>query len=106
MEQPTSCARFEKGMELLSKRWIGLIVHRLLPGPSRFCAIESAIPISARLLSDRLKYLENEGIVRREVFPDTPVRVEYSLTEKGRALEPVVRAIEAWSYRYIDPSCE
>jgi DNA-binding HxlR family transcriptional regulator len=89
-------------MNLVNKRWTALIVHQLLNGPVRFCAIEAAIPISARLLSERLKEMENEGVVRRDVYPETPVRIEYSLTDKGRALEPVIRAIEQWSYRWID----
>lgn len=104
MKQPPSPRpRFEMGMNIVSKRWTGLIVHRLLSGPERFCTIEAAIPISARLLSERLKDLESEGIVRRDVFPETPVRIEYSLTDKGKALEPVVRAIEEWSNRWIEP---
>ncbi len=83
MEQSSLCPRFEKGMQIISKRWIGLIIHQLLSGPQRFCTIEDALPnISGRLLSERLKDLEHEGIVRREVFPETPVRIEYSLTKK------------------------
>jgi DNA-binding HxlR family transcriptional regulator len=87
---------------MLSKRWTGLIIHQLLTGPQRFCEIESALPISARLLSERLKDLENEGIVLRSVFPEIPVRIEYSLTEKGFALEPVIREIEKWSQAWVE----
>lgn len=90
-------------MSILNKRWTGLIVYQLLSGPQRFCAIEAALPISGRLLSERLKDLESEGIVNREVFPETPVRIEYSLTEKGLALEPALREIEEWSYRWVEP---
>lgn len=60
------------------------------------------IGISGKVLSDRLKDLEREGIVKREVFADTPVRIEYSLTEKGLALEPVIRDIETWSQQWVD----
>lgn len=102
MEQSSLCPRFERGMQIVSKRWIGLIIHQLLSGPQRFCTIEDALPnISGRLLSERLKDLEHEGIVRREVFPETPVRIEYSLTDKGLALEPVIREIEKWSSQWI-----
>jgi DNA-binding HxlR family transcriptional regulator len=90
-------------MQILSKRWAALIVYQLLSGPQRFCTIETALPISGRLLSERLKELELEGIVHREVYPETPVRIEYSLTDKGRALEPVVREIEKWSQAWIEP---
>lgn len=59
--------------------------------------MESTIGVSGRMLSERLKDLENEGIVKREVFPETPIRIEYSLTKKGRALEPIMKDIETWS---------
>lgn len=85
----------------MSQRWTGLVIYQLLSGPQRFCSIESSLPISGRLLSERLKDLEQEGIVKREVFPETPVRIEYSLTEKGMALEPLMRELEKWSTKWI-----
>lgn len=63
--------------------------------------MEASLPISGRLLSERLKELEKEGIVHREVIPETPVRIEYSLTEKGRALEPIITEIQNWSQEWI-----
>ncbi|MFJ8244924.1 winged helix-turn-helix transcriptional regulator [Peribacillus asahii] len=101
MNNTTICPRFEKGMQILSKRWTGLIVHQLLNGPQRFCRIEAAFPISGRILSERLKDLEQEGIVKRDVYPETPVRIEYSLTEKGLALAPVINEIQQWSLDWI-----
>jgi len=101
MDNTKLCPRFEKGMQILSKRWTGLIVSQLLNGPQRFCNIESSFPISGRILSERLKDLEQEGIVKREVYPETPVRIEYSLTEKGIALAPVIREIQNWSTDWI-----
>lgn len=104
MEQEVLCPRFEKGMQIVSKRWAGLIVFQLLKGPQRFSEIEAALPsISGRLLSERLKDLEQEGIVKREVFPETPVRIEYSLTEKGLALQPVITEITKWSQAWVQP---
>jgi DNA-binding HxlR family transcriptional regulator len=100
-QSSTLCPRFEKAMKILSQRWTGLVIYQLLTGPRRFCSIESALPISGRLLSERLKDLEQEGIVRREVFPETPVRIEYSLTEKGLAIEPLLREVEKWSQEWI-----
>ncbi|WP_371261467.1 winged helix-turn-helix transcriptional regulator [Bacillus sp. OV322] len=88
-------------MQIISKRWSGMIISQLLQGPQRFCNIESSFPISGRILSERLKDLEHEGIVKREVFPETPVRIEYSLTEKGIAIEPIIREIEKWSEQWI-----
>lgn len=103
MEQSsTLCPRFEKAMKMMSQRWTGLVIYQLLSGPQRFCSIESSLPISGRLLSERLKDLEQEGIVKREVFPETPVRIEYSLTDKGKALEPIIREIEKWSQTWIE----
>lgn len=101
MNKTTLCPRFEKGMQILSKRWSGLIVHQLLCGPQRFCNIEASFPISGRILSERLKDLEHEGIVKRDVYPETPVRIEYSLTEKGLALAPIIHEIEKWSTKWI-----
>ncbi len=96
------CPRFEKAMSILSQRWTGLIIYQLLGGPQRFCSLESSIGVSGRVLSERLKDLENEGIVKREVFPETPVRIEYSLTDKGVALEPLMRDIEKWSQAWLE----
>jgi DNA-binding HxlR family transcriptional regulator len=96
------CPRFEKAMTILSQRWTGMIIYQLLSGPQRFCTIESSVGVSGRVLSERLKDLENEGIVRREVHPETPVRIEYSLTEKGKALEPLMKEIEKWSQSWLE----
>ncbi|MGF2614715.1 helix-turn-helix transcriptional regulator [Rossellomorea vietnamensis] len=96
------CPRFEKAMGILSQRWTGIIVYQLLSGPQRFSAISSSTGVSNRVLSERLKDLENEGIVKREVYPETPVRIEYSLTEKGLALEPLIRDIEKWSQTWLE----
>lgn len=101
MNQSTLCPKFEKAMKLLSQRWSGLIIYQLLTGPQRFCTIESSLPVSGRVLSERLKDLEQEGIVKRDVYPETPVRIEYSLTEKGMAMEPVLREMEKWSQEWV-----
>lgn len=101
MEKSLICPRFEKAIGILSQRWTGLIIYQLLNGPQRFCSIESSIGISGKVLSDRLKDLENEGVVKREVYPETPVRIEYSLTEKGLAMEPLMKEIEKWSQSWL-----
>ena len=97
MKQPELCPRLSKAMELIGKRWTALIIYQLLDGPKRFNAIEHSLPISGRLLTERLKELEKEEIVFRKIYSEVPVRVEYSLTEKGKALESAVREIERWS---------
>ncbi|WP_172256903.1 winged helix-turn-helix transcriptional regulator [Saccharibacillus deserti] len=102
MKNSTLCPRFERGMQILSQRWNGLIIYRLLSGPQRFCNIQSAFPVSGRLLSERLKDLEKEGIVLRHVYPETPVRIEYELTDKGRALQSTIECIQGWSDEWIN----
>lgn len=88
-------------MELLGKRWTTLIIYQLLDGSKRFNEIESSLPISGRLLSERLKELEREGIVQRTLFSEVPVRVEYNLTDKGMALKNVITGIENWSKDWL-----
>src|SRR5262245_35455646 len=92
------CPVFHRAIELIGRRWTGAILRVLLGGPTRFSEIAAAVPgLSDRLLSERLKELEAEGIVVRTVYPETPVRVEYALTEKGRDLEGVVTAVSTWA---------
>jgi DNA-binding HxlR family transcriptional regulator len=96
------CPRYEHAAQLLGKRWTGLLLDALLEGPRRFCELTSLVEgLSDRVLSDRLRELETEGIVQRIVYPQIPVRVEYQLTEKGRALKPVVDAIHIWAEQWI-----
>jgi DNA-binding HxlR family transcriptional regulator len=96
------CPRFEKAISILSQRWTALIIYQLLSGPQRNSTIKDGIGISGRLLSERLKDLEEEGIIERKVYPETPVRIEYSLTEKGYSLEPLMKHIEKWSQEWIE----
>lgn len=79
-----------------------MILYQLLSGPQRFSEIESALPVSGRLLSERLKELEEEGLVNRQIYAEVPIRVEYSLTEKGNALEPIIRGIQKWSEVWVE----
>ena len=97
------CARFHKAVELIGRRWSGAIIQILLQGPSRYAELRAAIPdITDRMLSERLRELEDEQIVARTVVPDTPVRVEYSLTAKGRALAPALSAIGNWAEKWVE----
>ncbi|MBY3619653.1 helix-turn-helix transcriptional regulator [Acinetobacter sp. CUI P1] len=106
MKSTDLCPQLQKSMDIIGRRWTGLIIYQLLQGPQRFNVIEAALPISGRLLSERLKELELEGIVLREVFPETPVRIQYSLTDKGLALETVIRDLQRWSKIWIDCSSD
>lgn len=103
MEVPAICPKFEKAIALLSQRWTALIIYQLLSGPQRFNEIQTAIGISGKVLSDRLKELEQKQIVQRNVIPETPVMIKYSLTEKGKAMKPIIHSIEYWSQQWVEP---
>jgi DNA-binding HxlR family transcriptional regulator len=101
------CGRFHAAVELIGRRWSGAVIHLLLKAPSRYAELRSAIPdITDRMLSERLRELEEEGIVARTVIPDTPVRVEYALTPKGRALGPALGALGQWAERWVTVKVE
>lgn len=101
MEQRELCPRLSKAMDLIGKRWVGLILYELLDGPQRFNQMQADLPISGRLLSERLKELEKEGIVDRHVYTEIPIRVEYSLTKKGMDLKDTIDEIEKWSKEWL-----
>lgn len=95
------CPNFEKAMHLISKRWVCLVLSELIKGKKRFSEMEASLPISGRLLSDRLKTLEKEGIIVRTIYSEYPIRVEYKLSEKGLALEPVITEIGRWAENWV-----
>ena len=98
---PALCTRFHHASELIGRRWTGAIIFVLLKSRCRFATLRDAIPeITDRMLSDRLQELELEGILERTVIPETPVRVEYALTKKGRALASAVDAIAEWAHKW------
>lgn len=99
----TFCPRYQHAVELLGRRWIGAIVRALMTDPRRFNELLATIPgLSDRLLTERLRELEREGLVRRRVAELRPVRVSYELTESGRSLDPVIRTIADWAERWVD----
>jgi DNA-binding HxlR family transcriptional regulator len=100
---PELCSRFHRASELIGRKWTGAIIFLMLKSRCRFATLRSAIPdITDRMLSERLHELEQEGIVERTVVPETPVRVEYSLTKKGRALGSAIEAISDWAHKWVD----
>jgi DNA-binding HxlR family transcriptional regulator len=99
------CQAYQKAVELLARPWTGLILSLLQGGPLRFSELEEGTHgIGAKTLSARLKELESRGIVAREVQPGPPVRVQYVLTDRGRAFEHVAAAIERWGRELIAAS--
>jgi len=102
---PELCSRFHHASELIGRRWTGAIIYVLLRTRCRFATLREAIPdITDRMLSERLQELEEEGIVERKVIPETPVRVEYTLTKKGRELSTAFQAISDWAERWVELS--
>ncbi len=96
--EPSRCPGYNRAAEIIGSRWAGAVVRAMLGGASRFSEIRAAIEgITDRVLSKRLKDLESQGILTREVFNDTPVRIEYHLTDRGRALSRVVDAMTEWA---------
>jgi DNA-binding HxlR family transcriptional regulator len=95
------CPHFHAAIELIGKRWTGAILSALTEGPQRFAELTRAVPgLSDRLLSQRLRELEEKGLVEREVEAGTPVRVTYSLTEKGADLGPAIGELKQWAKRW------
>lgn len=96
------CPRYQYAVELLGRRWVGAILRVLLGQPRRFNEIMAAIPgLSDRLLTERLRELETEGMVRRTVHDERPVRVTYELTACGESLEPIIRSVGEWAETWV-----
>ena len=97
------CPRFQFAIELIGRRWVGAILRVLVAGPARFNELLAAVPgLSDRLLSERLRELEEHGIVARVVAATRPLRVTYELTPCGRSLEEVVESIGSWAERWVE----
>ena len=98
------CPRFHAAIELIGRRWTGAIIYLLLQQRRRFAELRDAIPeITDRMLSERLQELEQEGVLERTVIPETPVRVEYALTKKGKALAGAIDAVGDWAQKWSVP---
>jgi DNA-binding HxlR family transcriptional regulator len=96
------CPAYHRAVELIGRRWTGAILRALLTDVRRFNDLAAVVPgLSDRMLAERLRELEAEDVVVRTVIPESPVRVEYSLTRKGRDLEVVVRAVAGWADTWV-----
>lgn len=98
------CPRYQYAIELVGRRWVGAILRVLNGGPRRFNELLTAVPgLSDRLLSERLRELEEAGLVERSVdAAERPPRITYSLSTSGKSLESVIDAIGAWAERWVD----
>jgi DNA-binding HxlR family transcriptional regulator len=102
--QSAFCPTYHRAIEMIGRRWTGAILRALYSGRHRFSDLTATIPgLSDRLLSERLKELEAEGIVERTVIPATPVRIDYHLTEKGLALGEVIESVSTWAETWLAP---
>ena len=100
--EPKVCVRFHHAVELIGRRWTGAIISVMMGGPQCFNELLAAVPgLSDRLLTERLRELESEGLVRRNVLPGPPVRVSYELTEAGEDLKPVVESLGRWAEKWV-----
>ena len=88
--------------DIVCGKWTLLVIRDLAEGRCRFCALERSLEgISPRTLSLRLRALEEEGVVARQTFPEVPPRVEYQLTEKGRALVPIIESMRRYGTDWL-----
>lgn len=93
-------------MEIIGNKWTALILRDLFAGPKRFCELEQSVgKINPRTLSQRLDDLEAHGIITKQKFAEVPPRIEYSLTEKGHDLLPVLEQMAAWGTKYYRTPC-
>jgi len=96
------CARYHHAVELIGRRWSGAIISVMLGGPQGFNELLASVPgLSDRLLAERLRELESEGLVRRTVRNGPPVRVDYELTAAGESLKPVVEGLGRWAEKWV-----
>lgn len=97
----TVCPRFHAAVELIGRRWAGAILFSLLEGPRYYRELGATVPgVSDRLLSQRLRELEEERLVQRCVHEGPPARVSYALSDSGRDLEPAIRELHEWAKRW------
>lgn len=93
----------EAALSLIDGKWKGVVLYHLLEGTHRFNEIRRRIPnVTQRMLTNQLRELEADGLILRTVYPEVPPKVEYSLTARGRSLEPVIAALKAWADAHVD----
>jgi DNA-binding HxlR family transcriptional regulator len=98
-----SCCPVEATLAVVGGKWKALILFHLMLGPKRFSDLKRQLPtITQRMLTLQLRELEDDGIVHREIYKQIPPKVEYSLTEFGKTLEPILLAMTAWGEKYTN----
>jgi DNA-binding HxlR family transcriptional regulator len=93
----------EATLTLIDGKWKGVVLYHLLEGTLRFNEIRRRLPnVTQRMLTNQLRELESDGLVVRKIYPQVPPKVEYSLSARGRSLEPVITALKAWGDANVD----
>ena len=106
MERELPACPVETTLLMISDKWKVLILRDLLDGTKRFSELRRSVGnVSQKVLTANLRQMERDGLVHREVYPEVPPRVEYSLTETGVSLKPVIKAMKDWGIRY-KATCE
>jgi DNA-binding HxlR family transcriptional regulator len=104
LDRSPGCA-VEATLSLIDGKWKGVVLFHLLERTHRFSEIRRRIPnVTQRMLTNQLRELEADGLIRRTVYPEVPPKVEYSLTARGRSLAPVIAALKTWADAHIDPA--
>jgi DNA-binding HxlR family transcriptional regulator len=104
LDKSPGCA-VEAALGLIDGKWKGVVLFHLLERTHRFSEIRRRIPnVTQRMLTNQLRELEADGLIRRTVYPEVPPKVEYSLTARGRSLEPVIAALKRWADAHVDPA--
>ncbi len=101
MERELPACPVETTLLLISDKWKALILRDLLNGTMRFSELRRSVGnVSQKVLTSNLRQMERDGLVHREVYPEVPPRVEYSLTDTGMSLKPVIEAMREWGIQY------
>lgn len=101
MERELPACPVETTLLLISDKWKALILRDLLNGTMRFSELRRSVDnVSQKVLTSNLRQMERDGLVHREVYPEVPPRVEYSLTDTGMSLKPVIEAMREWGIQY------
>jgi DNA-binding HxlR family transcriptional regulator len=101
-EPQPKCGNITCAVQILGDKWTSLIIRVLTSGPQRFTELESGLGIGPRTLSQRLESLVERGVITKTQYAEAPPRVEYSLTQKGEDLLPILRSMAEWGAKYAD----
>lgn len=88
-------------VQLIGNKWKLLIIQNLLVRPWRFNELQKSLEISQKVLTDNLRSMEKDGLIIRTVFDEVPPKVEYSLSELGESMKPIIRSLEDWGIDYL-----